>query len=242
MVNEMKQKWFLIILALLLACFAVGCSDTATPDQSKDPGEDTKVGPIDPTTGNEAPMDAFLPGEVSSKQYKEKPKMQIDVNKTYLAHVNTSLGPFTIELFAKDAPVTVNNFVFLAKEGFYKNHLFFRVFNDFVIQTGDPLGDGSGGPGYEFEDELNNGHTYDIGVVAMANNGPNTNGSQFFIGSGPEVRELNKDPKYTIFGKVIKGMLTIERIARVPVTENPFGEPSMPIQPVWIKEIIIEEK
>ncbi|MDF2962401.1 MAG: peptidylprolyl isomerase, partial [Paenibacillus sp.] len=116
----------------------------------------------------------------AKKSWSTPPEMKIDVNKTYQATVATSKGTFKIDLFAKDAPKTVNNFVFLAKEGFYKDIIFHRVISTFMVQTGDPTGTGRGGPGYKFEDELKSPHKYEPGIVAMANAGPNTNGSQFF--------------------------------------------------------------
>lgn len=177
------------------------------------------------------------------KQYEKAPEMQIDPNKAYRAKVSTTKGDFTIELFAKDAPKTVNNFVFLSKDKFYDNIVFHRIMKTFMVQTGDPQGSGAGGPGYKFEDELNNGHLYEPGVVAMANSGPNTNGSQFFIGTGEDVKNLNSIPNYTIFGKVVEGMDVVQQIAATPVTNDPqTGEPSKPTETVSIKTITIEEK
>lgn len=135
------------------------------------------------------------------KQYDNAPDMQIDPNKSYVAHFVTNKGEFDIELFAKDAPVTVNNFVFLAKDGFYDGLKFHRVIADFMIQGGDPRGDGRGGPGYKWNDEagaLALKHD-SAGVLSMANAGPNTNGSQFFITHGP-TPHLNG--KHAVFGKV----------------------------------------
>ncbi|MBN6188541.1 peptidylprolyl isomerase [Aneurinibacillus sp. BA2021] len=176
------------------------------------------------------------------KQWDQPPAMQIDPNKTYIAHVETNKGTFSIELFAKDAPKTVNNFVFLAKEKFYDNVIFHRIIRDFMIQTGDPLGNGTGGPGYRFEDELPSKHKYEEGIVAMANSGANTNGSQFFIGNGKGVEGLNSQPNYTIFGKITEGMDTVKAISNTPVAQNPSGEFSSPIEKVFIKTVTIEEK
>jgi peptidyl-prolyl cis-trans isomerase B (cyclophilin B) len=137
------------------------------------------------------------------KQYEKPPEMKIDPNKTYTATMETSQGPIALDLFAKEAPKTVNNFVFLAKEGFYDGLTFHRVIPDFMAQGGDPTGTGSGGPGYEFEDEVDaekNPHKFDKpGYLAMANAGPNTNGSQFFITHVP-TPWLNGH--HTIFGQV----------------------------------------
>jgi len=169
--------------------------------------------------------------------------MQIDKNKSYQAKISTTMGDITVDLFAKDAPVTVNNFVFLAKDKFYDGITFHRIIKDFMIQTGDPLGSGIGGPGYTFEDELNNGHNYEVGVVAMANAGPNTNGSQFFIGSGKDVEGLKNSPNYTVFGKVVGGLDVVQKIAGTKVRNNPqTGEPSTPEQTIKINTVTITEK
>ncbi|TDF99554.1 peptidylprolyl isomerase [Paenibacillus piri] len=169
------------------------------------------------------------------KSWSSPPAMKIDANKTYQATVATTLGTFKIDLFAKDAPKTVNNFVFLAKEGFYKDIIFHRVISTFMVQTGDPTGTGRGGPGYKFEDELKSPHKYEPGIVAMANAGPNTNGSQFFICTGEDSVGLNKTPNYSIFGKVSEGMDVVLKIANTPVNgESPKEKIS--IQSVTIKE------
>ena len=110
--------------------------------------------------------------------------MQIDTSKKYVATVDTTLGTFKIQLLPQETPKTVNNFVFLSRDGFYNGVIFHRIMKTFMIQTGDPLGTGAGGPGYQFADELPPKHKYDPGIVAMANAGPNTNGSQFFICTG----------------------------------------------------------
>jgi len=175
------------------------------------------------------------------KSWSEPPAMSIDPSKTYHATVKTSKGTFKIELFAKDAPRTVNNFVFLAKEKFYDNVKFHRIMQSFMIQTGDPTGTGRGGPGYKFEDELNNGHKYEPGIVAMANSGPNTNGSQFFICTGEESKRLNNYPNYTIFGKIVEGMETVQSIAATPVGPDARGEVSVPSETVTIDSVEITE-
>lgn len=174
-------------------------------------------------------------------RYTSPPAMNLDVNHTYRAAVETTEGSFTIELFAKDAPKTVNNFLFLAREGFYDNVIFHRVIQSFMIQTGDPTGTGRGGPGYRFADELNNGHTYEPGIVAMANAGAGTNGSQFFICTGPDSASLNKMPNYTIFGKVVEGMEVVQKLASAPVETSDSGELSQPIEAISITKITVTE-
>jgi len=163
------------------------------------------------------------------------PKMSIDKSKKYSAILHTEKGGITIELAAKDTPITVNNFVTLAKKKFYNKTVFHRVINGFMIQGGDPKGDGTGGPGYKFDDEAFAGE-YTRGTVAMANAGPNTNGSQFFI-----MHANNPLPKdYVIFGMVTSGMEAVDAIAESPM--KPSGEGSSPVSPVKILTVDIEEK
>jgi peptidyl-prolyl cis-trans isomerase B (cyclophilin B) len=136
--------------------------------------------------------------------------MQIDADKKYAASMETNRGTIEIELFAKEAPKTVNNFVFLAREGFYDGVSFHRVISNFVIQGGDPTGTGSGGPGYKFEDETRgNPHRHGTGSLSMANAGPNTNGSQFFVTHSPQP---HLDGKHTVFGQVTQGQDVVNAI------------------------------
>lgn len=171
------------------------------------------------------------------KTYSSPPPQVLDPKRKYKALLTTSKGKIDIELFANETPKTVNNFVFLAKEGFYNNTIFHRVMKGFMIQGGDPKGDGTGGPGYKFEDEKIT-RDYKRGIVAMANSGPNTNGSQFFI--------MHKDyalPKdYVIFGRVVEGMDTVDKIAEIPTADNSQGEQSKPTERISIESISIEEK
>ena len=145
-----------------------------------------------------------------TKQWKTPPEMQIDPEKTYRANMETSKGLIELELYPEYAPKTVNNFVFLAQEGYYDGVKFHRVINDFVIQGGDPTGTGAGGPGYKFEDEVrDNPLKHETNVISMANAGPNTNGSQFFITHSPQP---HLDGKHTVFGKVVKGADVVDSI------------------------------
>ncbi|HEY7211659.1 MAG TPA: peptidylprolyl isomerase [Bryobacteraceae bacterium] len=145
-----------------------------------------------------------------SKQYSAPPAMAIDPAKNYTATFETSRGAIVADLFAKDAPKTVNNFVFLAKEGFYDGTMFHRVIENFMIQGGDPTGTGRGGPGYRFEDETKgNPHKHQVGSLSMANAGPNTNGSQFFI---THVVTDWLDGKHTVFGQVSSGQDVVNAI------------------------------
>jgi peptidyl-prolyl cis-trans isomerase B (cyclophilin B) len=144
------------------------------------------------------------------KQYAAPPPMTIDVNRKYTATFETSRGSVVCELFARDAPKTVNNFVFLAREGFYDGTLFHRVIENFMIQGGDPTGTGRGGPGYRFEDECKgNPNRHQAGSLSMANAGPNTNGSQFFI---THVVTDWLDGKHTVFGRVLEGQEVVNSV------------------------------
>jgi peptidyl-prolyl cis-trans isomerase B (cyclophilin B) len=139
-----------------------------------------------------------------ARQYPSYPEMMLDLRRTYTATIKTNRGDVELELFAAEAPKTVNNFVFLARDGFYDGLTFHRVIPGFVAQGGCPHGTGMGGPGYEFEDETRgNPHKHEAGSLSMANAGPNTNGSQFFICYGPQP---HLDGRHTVFGKVMEGM------------------------------------
>lgn len=147
---------------------------------------------------------------MSTQQWSQPPAMIIDPKKSYRAEMQTNKGLIEIELYPKHAPKTVNNFVFLARAGFYDGVRFHRVISNFVIQGGDPTGTGGGGPGYRFEDEVkNNPLQHETGVLSMANAGPNTNGSQFFITHAPQPH-LNG--RHTVFGKVTNGMDVVNAI------------------------------
>lgn len=170
--------------------------------------------------------------------FDEPPEMEIDASKQYSAEIRTTKGDFTIELFAEDAPLAVNNFVFLAKHRYFEGIVFHRIVPGFVIQTGDPTGTGRGGPGYSFADELDGPHRYEPGIVAMANAGPNTNGSQFFICTGESSLGLNNYPNYTIFGRVTAGMETVMAIDSTPVG-GPEGQ--TPLEEVKILSVTVKE-
>ena len=169
--------------------------------------------------------------------YSAPPAMTLDDSKSYSATIKTNHGDINVELFSADVPVTVNNFVFLAREGFYKNGQFHRVIKDFMIQGGCPTGDGTGGPGYRFQDEPVT-RSYVKGTLAMANAGPNTNGSQFFIVHGADV---GLPPNYTIFGNVTSGIDVLDAIATSPVTTGRSGEPSTPTTALEINDVEIQE-
>jgi len=153
-----------------------------------------------------------------AKSYPAAPKMSIDTSKKYTATFDTSRGQIVCDLFAKDAPNTVNNFVFLARDKFYDGLKFHRVIADFMVQGGDPQGTGSGGPGYKFADEVkNNPHKHQRGSLSMANAGPNTNGSQFFI---THVKTDWLDGKHTVFGQVRSGQEVVDQVKQGDVLKS----------------------
>ena len=147
------------------------------------------------------------------QEFNEQPPMCIDVTKRYTAEMVTSLGTMVIALDAAGAPLTTNNFVYLARYHYYEGIIFHRIIQGFMCQGGDPTGTGTGGPGYKFADELPKPGQYEIGSVAMANAGPNTNGSQFFIVSGRS--GVGLPPQYSLFGKVVKGLDVLETMQKV---------------------------
>jgi peptidylprolyl isomerase len=189
-----------------------------------------------PACWNEAPT--TLEGY---PRWATPPQTVIDPAKTYSATLQTSLGDITVNLLADKAPATVNNFVCLARAGYYNIVPFHRVLTGFMIQTGDPSGTGSGNPGYQFADELpGDDLNFEIGTLAMANGGPNTNGSQFFIVQGPNGTTLPKD--YTIFGKVTTGQEVVDAIANVPVGANGRGEQASPLSRIGVYTVTITEQ
>ena len=162
------------------------------------------------------------------------PPMCIDPSKDYRAEMVTSMGTMTISLDSGSAPLTVNSFVFLARYHYYEGIIFHRIIKGFVCQGGDPTGTGTGGPGYRFADELPKAGRYEIGSLAMANAGPNTNGSQFFLISGQQGVKL--DPKYALFGKVVKGLDVVEAMQQVKTDGR-----DRPLTDVVIESVTISE-
>ena len=165
------------------------------------------------------------------QKFSEPPEMGIDPSKRYTATMDTSMGSIVIALDAVNAPLTVNNFVFLALHHYYDGVIFHRIINGFVCQGGDPQGTGTGGPGYKFADEPVK-QRYQIGSVAMANAGPNTNGSQFFLISGPS--GVNLPPQYNHFGQIVKGLDVLEAMQSVKT-----GRGDRPVDDVVINSVTI---
>ena len=228
----------LLVIALPLAMLATGCG--ATP-----PLRIASVATPNPITSTRVEVaacwtdDQRLEGdEAMPTQYTEQPAMRIDPAKTYSGSLETNKGEISVELFPDDAPVTVNNFVCLAEDGYFNNTPFHRIVKGFVIQGGDPTGTGSGGPGYKFEDEPVS-RDYERGTLAMANAGPDTNGSQFFIVLDDLRGKLPKN--YTIFGRVTDGMDVVDAIANTPTRPGRSGENSTPTEPITLEKVTISE-
>ena len=174
-------------------------------------------------------------GSADKKQeFSSPPEMGIDPSKRYTAKMDTTLGEIVIALDAGQAPKTVNNFVFLALNHYYDDVVFHRIINGFMCQGGDPTGTGRGGPGYRFDDELPKPGQYQIGSVAMANAGPNTNGSQFFIVSGAS--GVGLPPAYSLFGQVVKGLDVVDEMQGVKTDRS-----DRPHDDVVIKSVTITE-
>ncbi len=220
-----RESQILRLLALLSVALVLAGCGAASPASSASSATATPAASPTSAASNNGP-------------YKHPPPMTIDVHHRYFADITTTDGAFTVELLPKVAPIAVNNFVFLARHHYYDHNIFHRIMAGFMIQTGDPTGTGFGGPGYVFKDEPVT-LKYVPGVVAMANHGPNTNGSQFFIVTGPQASSL--PPAYTIFGKVIRGMKVVEKISNTPVTQTPSGELSQPLKTVMMKTVVIRE-
>ncbi len=176
------------------------------------------------------PLDGSAP---KTQKFDSAPEMGIDPDKRYTATMSTSMGDMVIALDPVRAPKTVNSFVFLALHHYFDGIVFHRIINGFVCQGGDPTGTGRGGPGYRFEDELPKPGQYEIGSVAMANAGPDTNGSQFFLISGPSGAAL--PPQYSLFGKIVKGLDVLDAMQRVPT-----GSGDRPHEDVVINSVTID--
>lgn len=232
----MSRLGLFVGLALLLAACggvqpsdspAPGTTDTAAdaatpiPAEENDSGDVIEIAPADNAgelPAGDRPL-ATLEPEARNGYFTEAPDLTIDPAANYYATIATEKGDIVVQLFADRAPVTVNNFVFLANQGFYDNTTFHRVLDGFMAQAGDPTGTGTGGPGYQFQDEFTPGLTFDRpGLLAMANGGPSTNGSQFFITFAPTEW---LDGYHTIFGEVISGNEVLAQLTRRDPTQNP---------------------
>ncbi|CAN5794332.1 peptidylprolyl isomerase [soil metagenome] len=180
------------------------------------------------------PFPPFDGSAGQQRKFSESPEMGIDPNKRYTATLDTTAGEIVIALDALKAPNTVNNFVFLALNHYYDGVIFHRIINGFMCQGGDPTGTGRGGPGYQLADELPKPGEYQIGSVAMANSGPNTNGSQFFLVSGPDGTRL--PASYSLFGQIVKGLDVLDEMQRVPTGGGDRPKTDVTINSVTITE------
>ena len=225
------KKWTPFIFLVAVAGLSIGMILSAKGNsKNQEPevkSEQTQLPSTPSSTSNQNSNTMTLP----------KPELAIDKSRSYNATLKTSEGDIVIDLFANKTPITVNNFVYLSEKGFYNNTIFHRAISGFMIQGGDPRGDGTGGPGYKFDDESFSGK-YKRGTVAMANAGPDTNGSQFFIMH----QDYNLPPNYVIFGQVTKGLDVVDKIATAEVVSSPTGEVSKPANPVTVNSVIIEAK
>jgi peptidyl-prolyl cis-trans isomerase B (cyclophilin B) len=195
-------------------------------------------GPAEVACGGTEPKDATRP----KPQFSE-PEQVVNEGTTYTAEMQTSCGKIVIELLADRAPQTVNSFVFLAQKGYFDGQRIHRLDTSIdVIQGGDPTGTGLSGPGYSIPDELTGDESYGPGVVAMANRGPDTGGSQFFLITGDAGHNLDANPAYTIFGMVVEGLDVAKRIQELPI-EDPSANPpdQQPKQSVYIEKVTIRE-
>lgn len=204
-----KLKIGAVLVSIVVAACGTGetveqysTGDTPTPSTANDAVET-------PTTTVSIPI---VPTDQGPVSFDRAPELTIDTSQEYTATISTNLGDIVVNLFADTAPVTVNNFVFLAEQGYYNGVIFHRVMPGFMVQGGDPTGTGRGGPGYTFDDELNAPRPYNRGILAMANAGPNTNGSQFFIMH----EDYGLPYAYSIFGEVTSGMDIVDAIAATP--------------------------
>jgi peptidyl-prolyl cis-trans isomerase B (cyclophilin B) len=208
---------------------------------STKPGKQT--GTVDPTPGpSEVACGADVPkGAMDPKPQFSAPKQVLERGKTYTATLQTSCGDIVIELLADQAPQTVNSFVFLAQQGFFDGQRIHRIDTSIdVLQGGDPTGTGSGGPGYSIPDELTGTDTYGPGTFAMANAGPNTGGSQFFLITGENGHNLDANPAYTVFGTVTSGLDVAKTIQQLPIQDPNGGiAGQQPAQAVYIEKVTI---
>ena len=233
----MKALLSIFLVALLIALMACELPQeepTATPIPDVIPTPRIADTPTPPVIGTPTPVTATTAEGRTIRQYSRAPEMEIDPEGSYLADIQTNQGTISVELYAEDAPLTVNNFVFLARQGFYDGVVFHRVIPNFMIQGGDPTGTGTSGPGYRFQDEIVPSLSFDsAGILAMANAGPNTNGSQFFITVAPTPHLTGN---HTIFGRVTSGQEIADALSVARADRN-----NRPLEEIVIQHIEIKE-
>ena len=214
----MKIRAFFWLIVTLLTVMGLLITSCGGSEAEPAPASAPKPAEVQP-----APVWTQIPTEIGEErimQWDKSPEMMLDTTKQYRAIIETEKGNLVLELFAADVPNTVNNFVFLATNGYYDGTTFHRVLPGFMAQGGDPTGKGSGGPGYRFDDEFTK-HWHEAGALSMANAGANTNGSQFFICYTPQ---HGLDGKHTVFGQLVEGMDVLESITPRNPAENPQFE------------------
>ena len=257
--QQRKRQVTTIVVALVIALVGGGIAAIAFSG-----GDDTQAGasgatgstgePTGPTSSPKTVKPTPGPAEVACGGTEPKgatepkpqfsaPKQVVKPGKTYTAEVQTSCGTIVIELLADQAPQTVNSFVFLAQQGYFDGQRFHRLDTSIdVIQGGDPTGTGSGGPGYSIPDELTGNESYGPGTLAMANAGPDTGGSQFFLITGDAGHNLDANPAYTIFGMVTEGLDVAKQIQQLPIQDPSAGiSGQQPKQSVYIDKVTIHE-
>jgi cyclophilin family peptidyl-prolyl cis-trans isomerase len=225
-----------IVAALLAGSVAIEPATVAMAQGTPEAPAGTPIGEL--ACWSEDQITTEGEGEAMVRQYASPPEMRIDPSGSYTATLETNRGEIQVEFYPQDAPQTVNNFICLAQDGFYDGTPFHRIVSGFVIQGGDPTGTGAGGPGYRFNDEPV-ARDYERGTLAMANAGPNTNGSQFFIVLDDLRGKLPKN--YTIFGRVTDGLDVVDAIAQTPTTVGRSGEKSTPTEPVTLERVTVSE-
>lgn len=225
-----NNKILLIVIGTLVILFGIIIFN-------KQPAETDPISNLIEESNQSSESTPTMNTTSNNNKYSTAPAMQLEQNKDYKAVIKTSKGDITVDLFETEAPITVNNFVFLAKDNFYNNTRFHRIIKGFMIQGGDPAGNGTGGPGYNFDDEPVT-REYSKGIIAMANRGPNTNGSQFFIMHADYPLPKN----YTIFGQATDSasLAVIDAIAETPVRSGASGEASTPTEEITISEVVIQ--
>lgn len=222
-----SRKLLALVIVIMLGLLGVTACGGSDPTPTRLPTATWASAPIPDAEVTSRSVSPPTPGR---QVYSEPPAMTLDRSKDYFATFVMERGEFRLRLFDDRAPLTVNNFVFLARDGFYNGVMFHRVIENFMAQGGDPTGTGTGGPGYQFEDEFHPELTHEPGVISMANSGPNTNGSQFFITFGPTP---HLDGRHTVFGKVVDGVEVVNNIT--------LRQPGSPVAGDVIRTILIEE-
>jgi len=263
MSQQRKRQTITIVVALVIAlvgggvvyiAFTGGDDAPAAASGATTPGEEPSTGPSGPTSDPNTVRPEPGPDEVACGATQPKtaltpkpqfsaPEQVVQEGTTYEAEIQTSCGTIVIELLADQAPETVNSFVFLAQKGYFDGQRIHRLDTSIdVIQGGDPTGTGTGGPGYSIPDELTGDESYGPGTLAMANAGPDTGGSQFFLITGNAGHNLDATPAYTIFGTVVEGLDVAEQIQALPIQDPSAGiEGQQPAESVYLEKVTIRE-